>query len=291
MSAKAAAPGAEVDLGVRRLGFLGAGKMAEAILRGALGAGLVAPDDVLLSDVAAERLAKLNQAYGVRTTGSNAAVVEAADAVVLAVRPQDVDAALGEVGRLFRRDQPLISIAAGVRLATLEAHLAPGVPAIRVMPNLPCLVGEAAAGIAPGRAADARAQGIARALFSAVGRAVLVPEAQLDAVTGLSGSGPAYLFLVLEALADGGVSAGLPREVATELAAQTMLGAARMVLVTGQHPGQLKDQVMSPAGTTAAGMGVLEARAVRAAFREAVLMAAERSQQLGQAAVGEGKPG
>lgn len=290
MSTQAAAGGGS-GLGVRRLGFLGAGKMAEALVRGVVNAGLVAPDDILLSDVAAERLTKLTQAYGVRTTGSNAAVVESADAVVLAVRPQDVDAVLGEVGRLFRRDQPLISIAAGVRLATLEARLAPGVPAVRVMPNLPCLVGEAAAGIAPGRSADVRAQGIARSLFGAVGRAVVVPEAQLDAVTGLSGSGPAYVFLMIEALADGGVSAGLPRDVATELAAQTVLGAARMMLVTGQHPGQLKDQVMSPAGTTAAGLGVLEARAVRSAFRDAVLTAAERSRQLGQAAVEEAKPG
>jgi pyrroline-5-carboxylate reductase len=204
--------------------------------------------------------------------------------LILATKPDQVAAALAEIAGAIGPSHLLISIAAGVPLAKLESALPPGTRVIRVMPNTPALVGAGAAGFALGKNATAADGELAQKLLSAVGLAVPVKESLLDAVTGLSGSGPAYVYQFIEALSDGGVAAGLPRDVATRLAAQTVLGSAKMVLETRQHPGVLKDQVTSPGGTTIEGVHELEKGAFRATVINAVRAATEKSKKLGQAA-------
>jgi pyrroline-5-carboxylate reductase len=202
--------------------------------------------------------------------------------IILAVKPQSMRSLLDELRPLFNPSHLVISIAAGVTLSALSSALGENTRLVRVMPNTPCLVGQGASGFALGSAATPDDASFTQALLSTVGIAVQVPESLLDAVTGLSGSGPAYAFQVIEALSDGGVSAGLPRDVATRLAAQTLLGAARMVLATGQHPGVLKDAVASPGGTTIAGLHELERGGLRATLMNAVVAATRRSQELGR---------
>jgi pyrroline-5-carboxylate reductase len=202
--------------------------------------------------------------------------------LLLAVKPDQVGEVLADVRGHFTEKHLLISIAAGVPIARLEAGLAPGARVIRVMPNTPALVGASASAFALGKSAPPADGQVAQKLFSAVGVAYQVKESLLDAVTGLSGSGPAFVFLMLEALSDGGVAAGLPRDIATKLAAQTMLGSAKMLLETGLHPGALKDMVTSPGGTTIEGIHELEKAGVRAALINAVRAATEKSKRLGQ---------
>lgn len=263
-----------------RLGFIGAGRMATALAGGFVRRGLVAAAELAASDPVGEALAQFAAATGARALGSNVEVAEAADVVFLAVKPQQIAGALAELrGRLTERHL-VISIAAGIRLATLAEGLGPGPRLVRVMPNTPCLVGESASGYCLGPGATPADGALVQQLLASVGLAVALDEKLLDAVTGLSGSGPAFVYLVVEALSDGGVRMGLPREVATRLAAQTVKGAAQMVLATGDHPGVLKDQVTSPGGTTIAGLQVLEAASVRGALIGAVEAATRRSQEL-----------
>jgi pyrroline-5-carboxylate reductase len=210
-----------------------------------------------------------------------AAVAAAADVLVLAMKPPQAPAVMATLQPLLQPRHVVVSVAAGVRLTTLAAGLGPGVRLLRAMPNTPCLVGAGATGVAAGPQATAEDRALALRLFGAVGVAEEVPEALLDAVTGVSGSGPAYFFLAIEGLADGGVRAGLPRATALRLAAQAALGAARLVLETGQHPGALKDQVASPGGTTIAALASLERAAVRSAFLEAAVAAADRAREMG----------
>lgn len=264
------------------IGFLGAGKMATALARGFIRTGLVRADHVLASDVVPAAAATFAEQTGGSTVPDNLALVSRAAVLVLAVKPAQALAVLAGVGPRLTPAHLLVSIAAGVSLARLEAALPAGTRVVRVMPNTPVLVGAGASAFARGRAASAADAELVQRLFSAVGLAVEVPEAWLDAVTGLSGSGPAYAFQIIEALSDGGVAVGLPRELATRLAAQTLLGAARLVLETGQHPGALKDQVTSPGGTTIEGLHELEKAGVRGALMSAVRAAAEKSRQLGQ---------
>ena len=264
------------------IGFLGAGKMAGALAKGFLNGGLVRAEQLIASDVYPAAREHFTQATGARTTAANLEVVAAADVLFLAVKPHQVADVLKEIHPAFQPRHLLISIAAGVTLARLEAGLPEGARVIRVMPNTPALVGASAAGFAPGKATTAADAQLAHQLFGAVGIAFQLAESLLDAVTGLSGSGPAYAFLMIEALSDGGVAAGLPREIATKLAAQTLLGSARLVLETGLHPGALKDMVTSPGGTTIEGIHELEKAAVRAALMNAVRAAAEKSKKLGQ---------
>ena len=212
-------------------------------------------------------------------------VAQNADVIFIAVKPQYVDTVLREVGPYLSKATVVVSIAAGVPLAALAAAAGPDTRLVRVMPNTPCLVGETAAAMCLGGAADEGDAELVRALFAAVGVVHRVDERLLSAVTGLSGSGPAYGFLAIEALADGGVRAGLPRDIATQLAAQTLLGAARMVLETGKHPGALKDMVTSPAGTTIAGVAALEKGGFRAALMDAVAAATKRADELSAAAL------
>ena len=276
-----------------KLGFIGCGKMATALIQGVLKAGLCRAKDITVSDILAPAAQKLAKELGVTAAAGNADVVRASDVIVLAVKPDD---ALAAVRALASRRVPakpgrragggrgklLISIVAGLPIRELEKAAAGKFRVIRVMPNTPALVGASASAFATGKGATAADAQLAQKLFSSVGLAFPVKENLLDAVTGLSGSGPAYACLMIEALSDGGVAAGLPRDIATRLAAQTLLGTARMVLETGLHPGALKDMVTSPGGTTIEGMHELEKGKVRAALMSAVRAASEKSKKLGQ---------
>jgi pyrroline-5-carboxylate reductase len=265
-----------------RIGFLGAGKMASALGRGFVQAGLLAGEHLIASDVAEGARKNFTEAAGGRATLSNLDVLKTSDVIILAVKPDQVDEVLAEIKPHFEPRHLLISIAAGVTLARMEAGLGSRSRVIRVMPNTPALVGACAAAFAPGKGATPEDGLLALRLFSSVGLAFQTKETLLDAVTGLSGSGPAYVCLIIEALSDGGVAAGLPRDVATKLAAQTVLGTAKMVLETGLHPGVLKDMVTSPGGTTIEGLHELENAGVRGALINAVRAAAKKSRKLGQ---------
>ncbi|MSU61413.1 MAG: pyrroline-5-carboxylate reductase [Pedosphaera sp.] len=264
------------------IGFLGAGKMASALAKGFVQSGLVAAGRIVASDVMKAARQSFTQSTRGKAAASNVDVLEAASTLILAVKPDQVDDLLAEIKPHFTSKHLLISIAAGVTLARLESGLGDGARVVRVMPNTPALVGACAAAFATGKAARAEDGQLVLRLFSAVGIAFQTKESLLDAVTGLSGSGPAYACLIIEALSDGGVAAGLPREVATKLAAQTLLGSAKMVLETGLHPGVLKDMVTSPGGTTIEGLHELEKGGLRAALMNAVRAATEKSKKLGQ---------
>ncbi|MFO0929229.1 MAG: pyrroline-5-carboxylate reductase [Gemmataceae bacterium] len=266
-----------------RIGFLGAGKMATALAKGWLQAGRITASTCLASDPLPAAREAFHRDSGCPVLPDNRAVVDFADLLVLAVKPQTMGALTAEIRDAVERRRPLVvSIAAGVGLAQLQSGLGATTRLIRVMPNTPCLVGASASAFAAGAHARADDLALVQTLLDDVGRAFRVPESQLDAVTGLSGSGPAFVYLTIEALSDGGVRAGLPRDIATALAAQTVLGAARMVLETGTHPGPLKDAVTSPGGTTIAGLHELERAAVRGAFISAVEAAARRAAELGK---------
>ena len=265
-----------------KLGFLGAGKMAAALARGFIHAGLVGAADVLASDPYEAARAAIGKDSGIKTTASNSEVLKFANVILLAVKPDQVNDVLAEARAHFSEKHLLISIAAGVPLARMEAALPAGARVIRVMPNTPALVGASASAFSPGKSATADDAQLAQKLFASVGVAYQVKESLLDAVTGLSGSGPAYAFLMIEALSDGGVAAGLPRDIATKLAAQTLLGSAKLLLETNLHPGTLKDMVTSPGGTTIEGLHELEKGGVRDALINAVRAAADKSKKLGQ---------
>jgi pyrroline-5-carboxylate reductase len=270
-----------MSLSGKQVGFVGAGNMGEAIIRGMLEARLVPAGSIAAWDARADRLEQLASQYGIRAGASNSAVVKAADVVILAVKPQIMTAVLREIAGAAA-GKLLISIAAGTATRTMREHLGPGARLIRVMPNTPALVLEGVTAIARAEGLEPGDIDIARELFGAVGRVVVLEEDALDAVTGLSGSGPAYVAIVIEALADGGVKMGLDRATAMTLATQTVLGSARMIQQTGLHPGQLKDMVASPGGTTIAGVAALEDGAVRRALIGAVERATARSKELGR---------
>jgi pyrroline-5-carboxylate reductase len=265
----------------KRLAFIGGGNMAEALLRGILTAKRVRAAEVIATDVREDRLAYLRSTYGIEVTTDNAAAAGQADAVLLAVKPQIMRMALESIRKAVTDRHLLISIAAGVSTAAIADAFAGPVRIVRVMPNTPALVLEGASALARGAHATQADLDLARGLFEAVGTAVVVDESLLDAVTGLSGSGPAYVFLIIEALADAGVKMGLPRPTALALAVHTVRGSARMLLETGKHPAELKDMVTSPGGTTIAGLHALERGAVRASLMQAVEAATRRSQELG----------
>ncbi len=264
-----------------RVGFLGAGKMATALAVGWLRAGLLQTASLRASDPSAGARSAFAQEVGVTPTNDNRAVVRESDVVLLAVKPQMMAQVLAEIAPEVTERHLIVSIAAGIPLQQIAKTLGER-RLVRVMPNTPCLVGASASAYALGSRATADDQQIVDRLLSGVGRAIQVPERLLDAVTGLSGSGPAYVFLLLEALSDGGVRMGLPRDAAQLLAAQTLFGAAKMALETGLHPGVLKDMVTSPGGTTIAGLHALERGGVRAALMNAVEAATLRSIELGQ---------
>src|SRR4051812_30659346 len=266
----------------RKIGFIGGGNMAGALIRGLLTSHTVEASAVRASDVNEDRRAELQAKFGIATTDDNAAVAEWADVIVIAVKPQIVDRILEPLGAGLREGDLVVSIAAGVPLEAIEARLPAGTRVVRTMPNTAAIALAGATAIAPGTHAAKGDIEVARAMFSAVGRCVVLDESLLDAVTGLSGSGPAYVMVMIEALADGGVKVGLGRDVALLLAAQTVYGAAKLQLETGEHPGRLKDMVTSPGGTAIAGLHTLEAGGLRRTLIDAVEAAATRSAQLGE---------
>jgi pyrroline-5-carboxylate reductase len=265
----------------KRLGFLGSGNMSGALIKGLLHAKVLPPERILASDVKSERLEQLHKTHGIRTTTDNRALLRECDVVVLAVKPQAIDKVLAEVGGDVRPDQLLVSVAAGVPIDALEARLPAGSRVVRSMPNTPATVQAGATAISGGAHAREDDLRVARELFEAVGRVVVLDESLLDAVTGLSGSGPAYVMLIIEALADGGVKVGLHRDTALLLAAQTVFGSALLLLETGEHPGRLKDMVTSPGGTAIAGIHTLESGALRKTLIDAVETATKRAAELG----------
>jgi len=265
----------------RKIGFLGGGNMAAALIRGLLHSETMAADQIRASDVKAERLAELREKHGIQTSLDNDEIVRWADIIVIAVKPQIVDRILAPIGAAMSPDNLVISIAAGVPLEAFESRLPKGARVIRSMPNTAAMALAAATAIAPGAHATEDDVATAKALFEAVGRCVVLDESLLDAVTGLSGSGPAYVMLMIEALADGGVKVGLGRDTALLLAAQTVYGAAKLQLETGEHPGRLKDMVTSPGGTAIAGLHTLESGGLRRTLIDAVEVASNRSAELG----------
>jgi pyrroline-5-carboxylate reductase len=266
----------------RRITFLGGGNMAAAIIRGLLRAG-TSPERITATVRRAEKKIELEQAFGIRVLTDNLAAARDGEIVVLSVKPQAFDKLLTTIAPAIDARKLVLSVAAGVPIAALERRLGAGARIVRAMPNTPCLVGLGATALSGGEHATADDLRLAQAIFDSVGITTVVDEALLDAVTGLSGSGPAYIFLIIEALSDAGVKVGLSRHVALRLAAQTVLGSARLLLETGQHPGHLKDQVTSPGGTAIAGLHTLEAGGLRTTLIDAVEAATRRAKELGDA--------
>jgi len=269
-------------LAAHTIGFIGAGNMAEALVRGLVRGNHVAPDKIMASAPRQDRLDELAKAYGIHVTTNNRDVVAHAAVIVLSIKPQIADKVLREVGEHLKPGTLIVSICAGVSTETIGAAVADGVRVVRAMPNTPALVGAGATAIAAGAQASEADLATARALFDAVGITVALDESHLDAVTGLSGSGPAYVFLILEALSDAGVKVGLSRRNAQRLAAQTVMGSAKLLLETDEHPGKLKDMVTSPGGTAIAGLHTLEEGGLRTTLINAVETATKRARELGR---------
>jgi pyrroline-5-carboxylate reductase len=269
----------------KKVGFIGAGNMATALIRGLLHGNVgLAPERIIASDTSQSRLDHVIKEHpGLVTTLSNAEVCAFADVVILAVKPQIVDKVLVAIAPHLKPSQLLVSVAAGVSTAALEAKLAKDTRVIRTMPNTAATVLAGATAICRGNHATNEDVAVSERLFGAIGRTVVLDETLMDAVTGLSGSGPAYVMLIIEALADGGVKVGLHRDTALMLAAQTVFGSAKLLLETGEHPGRLKDMVTSPGGTAIAGLHTLEAGGLRTTLINAVEAATRRAAELGEA--------
>ncbi len=266
----------------KSIAFIGAGNMAEAMIRGLLRGGVFAPEQITASVPLEDRVNELREKYGILATTNNREAVRA-QIVVLSVKPQILSRVLDEIAEAINPDALVISIAAGVPVAAIQGRLPGGMRVVRAMPNTPALVDAAATAIAGGEHARDTDLADAKRIFDSVGITVILDESQLDAVTGLSGSGPAYVFLILEALSDAGVKVGLSRRTAQLLAAQTLFGSAKLLLETNEHPGRLKDMVTSPGGTAITGLHTLEAGGVRTTLMNAVEAATLRSRELGEA--------
>lgn len=264
------------------LAIIGTGRMGEALLRGLLHAGQITPDRVICTDSVEERRTTLTDTYGVRAIADNRAAIAAADVVLVALKPQVLLATLAAAADAFTVGHTVISVAAGISSTALEAAVGAGVPVVRVMTNTPAQVDEAMSVLAAGTHAQERDLALAESLLAPVGRVRRMDETQLDAVTALAGSGPAYLFLVAEVMTEAGVLLGLARDVATELVVQTIMGSAKMLRDGDASAAQLREAVTSPGGTTIAALHVLERAGLRAAFLDAIDAARRRSEQLGQ---------
>ena len=269
-----------MSLSRTKISVIGAGTMGGALVTGFVRTGLIAPGDIMICDPNRQVLSALSDDLGVATTADNGQAASAAAIVICAVKPKLVRSVLDEIAPFMTAASLLISVAAGISIASLEAGLPSGVPVIRAMPNLAALVGAGMTALALGTHAGDRDRNDAEQCFNAVGRSITLPEINIDAVTGVSGSSPAFLAVILEAIADGGVLMGLPRQVALELASQAMLGTARLVQDAGLHPSVSKDRVSSPGGTTIAGLQVLEENGVRGSLIGAVEAAARRAAEL-----------
>jgi pyrroline-5-carboxylate reductase len=268
------------DLHVKKLALVGAGKIGEALLSGILSSQLVPVTRVVATDADRTRADYIGEKYGVRTYTNNRQAVAGADLVLLCVMPQRVKDILREIRKDVRQGVLVISVAASVTTRLIEQELDRGVRVVRVMPNTPCLIRQGMSALCRGKHATDEDLKIAQAIFGSMGRAVVVDERHMDAITGLSASGPAYVYMIIESLAEAGVKLGLPRELSTELSAQTLLGASAMVLHTGEHPAKLKDMVTTPAGCTIDGLLELEEGGLRVTLIKAVVRAAERAREL-----------
>ncbi|UCE82901.1 MAG: pyrroline-5-carboxylate reductase [Deltaproteobacteria bacterium] len=266
----------------KKVGFIGGGNMGEALIKGLLGSGRLDAQQILVSDISQDRRHYLQGTYQLSTFGDNGEVAGSSDVIVLAVKPQQMANVLADISARIEHLPLVISIAAGVTIATLERGLGKPAPVTRVMPNTPALILTGASAIAGGTHANSDHIAMTRMLFEAVGLVVEVDEAHMDAVTGLSGSGPAYVYLFIESLIDAGVSMGLSRPVARDLAVQTTLGAAKLAADSESHLAALKDQITSPGGTTIEGLAVLERQGMRGILMDAVAAATRRSKELGQ---------
>ena len=267
----------------KKIAIIGAGNMGEALISGLTVSGSSKPESIICTDVREARLAEIKKEYGVRTTENNIEAVDASDIIVYAVKPQIIASVLKETAEKLDMSKLIISIAAGVPMAAIESCLNKDLRLIRVMPNIPAAVKEAASAIAAGGHATNEDVDLAMQIFNSVGKCVFLEENYLmDAITGLSGSGPAYIFLIVDALADAGVKMGLAREEALFLSTQTVLGAAKLLMETREHPGQLKDRVTSPGGTAIAGLATLEEGGLRTTLIHAVEAATNRSKELGE---------
>jgi len=268
----------------KHIGFIGAGSMGEALIKGLLRSKLSTPDQLFCSDAREERRAELQSTYAIRTVADNIDLVRQCDVIIYAVKPQNMGTVIKETAAALDDSKVIISIAAGVPLKAIAALAGQPLRLVRAMPNVCVSVEAGATAVAPGEHAQKGDLELAQAIFNSVGRCIIVQaEHLLDAVTGLSGSGPAYVFVILDALADAGVKVGLARNEALLLAAQTLMGAAKLHLDTEMHPGQLRDLVTSPGGTTIAGLHALERGGVRASLMDAVETAALRAKELGEA--------
>ena len=265
----------------QKIGFIGGGNMAEAMIKGLL-SGSFPADKIMASEPSELRREHLSESFGIELADNNLTLMEKCDIVVLSIKPQIVVEVLEEVAGVYGNDKLIISILAGVTTAAIEKFFQGAPRVVRVMPNTPALVGEAASAICRGHYASQEDLGVVKQLFESVGKVQLIDERQMDAATGLSGSGPAYIYTVIEALADGGVREGLRRDIAHALAVQTVVGAALMVRETGEHPAILRDQVCSPGGTAIAGISTLEKNGLRTTLMEAVSASAARSRELGE---------
>jgi pyrroline-5-carboxylate reductase len=266
----------------RRIAVLGTGKMGEALIKGLCSSGSRQPSEIVATDIHPERLQAIAELCGVATSSSNREAVKDAGLIVIAVKPQDLAALAEEIGDQLTSDQTLLSVAAAVRTVEIERHLPPGIPVVRAMPNTPATVLEAMTGIAPGAHAGEESMTLADEVLSAVGAVVRVHEEALDAVTAVSGSGPAYFALLAEAMIEAGILLGLARDISTKLVVQTMFGTAKLLRDTGIHPVELRENVTSPGGTTIRAIRELERAGVRAAFLNAIQAAMERSRELAE---------
>jgi len=266
----------------KQVGILGTGNMGEALIHGLLYGHLCRPEQIFCSDVRVERLKIIREKYGVKSTSHNTEVVKQSEIIILSVKPQIMKQVVEEIAKYLDLSKLIISIAAGVPLDAIEACARKDLKLIRVMPNICVSVREGVSAIASGKHATKDDLMTAKTILDSVGKSLFIEESLLDAVTGLSGSGPAYIFLIIDALADAGVKVGLSRDDAIILASQTVLGAAKMLIETGEHPGKLKDMVTSPGGTAIAGLHTLEEGGLRTTLINAVEVATQRSKALGE---------
>lgn len=266
----------------KQVGILGTGNMGEALIHGLLHGHLCRPEQIFCSDVRQERLKAIREKYAVKTTSHNTEVVKQSDIIILSVKPQIMKQVVDEIAKYLDLSKLIISIAAGVPLDAIESCARKDLKLIRVMPNICVSVREGVSAIAGGKHALKEDLMMAKTIFDSVGKSLFIEEYLLDAVTGLSGSGPAYIFLIVDALADAGVKVGLSRDDALILASQTVLGAAKMLIETGEHPGKLKDMVTSPGGTAIAGLHTLEEGGLRTTLINAVEVATQRAKVLGE---------
>jgi pyrroline-5-carboxylate reductase len=264
----------------RKIAILGAGRIGEALLSGLISSGWRNPEEIAATTRRSERAEELRARFGVAATTSNPEAVSGASVVVISVKPQDLDALLGEVGGLIGADQTVLTIAAAIPTAAIERRLGAGVPVVRAMPNTPSTVHEGIAGLAAGAHAEEEHLALAEEVLSHLGAVVRVPESLMDAVTAVSGSGPAYFALLAEAMIEAGILLGLPRETSTQLVVQTMLGTAKQLRDDKMHPVELREMVTSPGGTTIAAIHELEQAGVRAAFLNAIQAAMRRAKEL-----------